>query len=124
MKKKSFKSKHHWRRLLKLIPNFKLPENTNCWFDAEEADKAVEFLSCSLPLPLEDWQKAVIGAIYGWKMKNSHGEIVRCLPQMGLPMEEAIKRIIIVTELLRQNEDIIYDRTKALRTQRAGTGCD
>lgn len=86
--KKNAKVSSRWRKLLRLLPGYDCFKDAGeCWFDEKKADRACEFFPTFLthiegdkggqPFYLEDWQKAIIGAIFGWKMKDSIGRIVR-----------------------------------------------
>lgn len=67
-----------WQDLLSLLPGYDSIENAGeCWFDHETADTAIEFIETCLthvkgelggkPFLLEPWEKAIIGALFGWK---------------------------------------------------------
>ena len=53
---------------------------TNYYFDKEAANKAISFIEtfCShtkgelagKPLLLEEWQKKIVGDLFGWKQEN------------------------------------------------------
>lgn len=66
-----------WDRLLRLIPNYDPIETAgDCWFDADSADRAINFFNDHLcfiegekagePFKLENWQKAIVGNLFGW----------------------------------------------------------
>ncbi len=68
----------NWGRILKTIPGYDPFESAgDCVFDKEAAELACGFFPDCLrhvkgewagtPIVLEDWQKAVIGNIFGWK---------------------------------------------------------
>lgn len=69
-----------WRKLLELLPGYDSArgvEALGLTFDEAEADRYVDFVECYLthtkgelagkPLVLEPWQRAIIGALFGWK---------------------------------------------------------
>lgn len=67
-----------WRKLLALLPGYDcFRDATGFWFDEDAADHVVEFFEtrlchtegalCGRPLLLQPWQKAFLGAIFGWK---------------------------------------------------------
>lgn len=71
-------SEAEWKRLLGLLPRFDSFRDAGaCRFDVEAANKAVRFFETRLRhlkgpkagqlIKLEDWQKAVLGSIFGWK---------------------------------------------------------
>lgn len=74
-----------WRKLFEdHLPGFD-PIATapdGCYFDAGDADKVVDFFAAKLkhiegvhagkPFILEDWQKAVVGAVYGFKRADGY----------------------------------------------------
>lgn len=67
-----------WQQILRDIPGYD-PIKTSCgsWFDAKEAEAAVQFIEKELvfiegeragqPFKLEGWQKAIVANIFGWK---------------------------------------------------------
>lgn len=71
-----------WRRLLGLIPGYDCfaTASEGDWFDEEAAQDAVDFFPTCLtlvegekaakPFEPEDWQKAFIGAMFGWKRSD------------------------------------------------------
>jgi len=73
-----------WRKLLALIPGYDCcaTAGPGDWFDAEAADNAVEFFEECLhhiegalagkPFLLESWEKAIVGAIFGWKRSSGY----------------------------------------------------
>lgn len=79
-----------WRRLLGLLPGydpFRDAAAVGAWFDAEAAQQACDFFPACLrhvegaltgqPFQLQDWQKAFVGNLFGWKMKDEAGRVVR-----------------------------------------------
>ena len=71
-----------WRELFDCIPGYD-PEagvGDEFWFDAEAADYIVEFFRACIrhvkgqvarqPYELGDWEKAVVGCVFGWKRKD------------------------------------------------------
>lgn len=67
-----------WRKILRLLPDYDcFAHAAGYWFDEEAADHVVQFFETRLHhiegqmagnlLILEDWQKAILGAIFGWK---------------------------------------------------------
>lgn len=74
--------------IIKLVPGYD-PYATaaGAWFDAEAAQLAVDFFPECLrhiegalvgqPFVLEDWEKAIVANLFGWKRKDSLGRIVR-----------------------------------------------
>jgi len=72
-----------WRKLLKLLPNFDVfRDAAGYYFDEDAANHVVQFFEtrlhhvegdlCGQLLILQDWQKAILGAIFGWK-SNADG---------------------------------------------------
>lgn len=66
-----------WDKLLRLIPGYDPIETArDCWFDESAADKACDFFTDELcliegtkagqPFTLEDWQKCIVGNLFGW----------------------------------------------------------
>jgi phage terminase large subunit-like protein len=87
-RKKTVKVSSRWRKRLRLIPGYDCFKDAgDCWFDEDAAGRACEFFPTFLthiegdkagqPFILEDWQKAIVGAAFGWKMKDSIGRVIR-----------------------------------------------
>lgn len=87
-KKPKGKISAKWQKLLRLIPGYDpFRDSAGCWFDESEASRAVDFFPELLrhvegamsgkPFHLEDWQKSIIGNIFGWKTTDELGREVR-----------------------------------------------
>lgn len=70
------------------IPGYDSRRDANgCWFDETVAGKAITFIErhcrhvegglAGKPFVLEDWEKAVVANLFGWKRKDSKGRTVR-----------------------------------------------
>src|ERR1041384_1647271 len=71
-----------WGKLLRLIPGYDSVATAapGEWFDEDEADRVIRFFEEILThakgewagqnLKLEDWQKAFLGNLFGWKRKD------------------------------------------------------
>jgi phage terminase large subunit-like protein len=68
----------HWLDLFALLPGYDpVATAEDCWFDVERAEFVIEFIEtcchhvkgelAGKTLLLEDWQKAFIGCLFGWK---------------------------------------------------------
>lgn len=77
-----------WTELITSLPGYNpLYQADGCWFDGNEAQLAISFFHECLhhvegqlagkPFKLEEWQKAVIANLFGWKRKNEIGMTVR-----------------------------------------------
>lgn len=67
-----------WRDLFSLLPGYDpIATAGDCWFDAKAAENAIEFIEeccrhvkgelAGTPLVLQDWQRAFVGCLFGWK---------------------------------------------------------
>jgi len=70
-----------WQKLLSLIPGYDCfaTASDGEWFDESEAEMRIEFIEQLLhvegqlagkPFLLEQWQKAIVGCLFGWKRKD------------------------------------------------------
>jgi phage terminase large subunit-like protein len=75
-------------QIARLIPGYDpFADCGECWFDAKTAQLACEFFPECLkhiegavagtPFMLEDWQKAIVANLFGWKRKDGSGRTVR-----------------------------------------------
>lgn len=84
-----------WRKLFKLIPGYD-PVGTAApgeWFDAESAQKACAFFPACLqhiegtfagsPFELGDWQRAIVGSLFGWKRADGSRRFREALIGVG-----------------------------------------
>jgi len=69
-------------RIISLIPNYDPKIDAgDCWFDYETAQRSLDFFDEVLthtkgelagrPLALEDWQKAIVANLFGWKRPDN-----------------------------------------------------
>lgn len=78
-----------WADLLRLIPGYD-PIATapdGAWFDAAAAQRAIDFFPACLvhiegdvagkPFVLEPWEKSFVANLFGWKMRDLKGRVVR-----------------------------------------------
>lgn len=66
-----------WRKIFRTLPYDLYRDAGDCFFDEEVANKVIEFVQTRLRywdgdlggelIQLQDWQKAIFGAIFGWK---------------------------------------------------------
>lgn len=67
-----------WRKILRCLPAYDcFRDSAGYWFDEDAAEHVVQFFEtrlhhvegdlCGQPLVLQDWQTAILGAIFGWK---------------------------------------------------------
>ncbi len=81
-------SKSELLKLIRLVPGYDpFADAEGCHFDDAAAGKAIEFFETKLRhvegavagqlFKLENWQKAIIANLFGWKRKDDHGRIVR-----------------------------------------------
>lgn len=84
-----------WRELLCLLPGYDpFAQAAGCWFDAEAAQRALDFFPECLrhvegdlagqPFRLERWQQSIIANLFGWKRRNDRGQVVRRYREMFL----------------------------------------
>lgn len=77
-----------WPTLLRLIPGYDPYRDADgCWFDPDEAAKAIGFIERHLRhvegaeagkrFRLEPWQRAIVANLFGWLQKDSRGRVVR-----------------------------------------------
>jgi phage terminase large subunit-like protein len=77
-----------WRKLLLLIPGYDpFAMTTGCRVDPDAAQLAIDFFPECLrhiegdlarqPFVLEDWEKAILANLFGWKRLDAKGRIVR-----------------------------------------------
>lgn len=77
-----------WRKLLAQIPGYDpFAQAEGCWFVPEAAQDALDFFPECLkhvegalagkPFNLEEWQKAIVANLFGWKRWDSAGREVR-----------------------------------------------
>lgn len=104
-----------WSRLMRLIPGYDPAATARPGdsFDASAADDAVQFIEQGLchiegalagkPFKLEDWQKAIVGCIFGWK--NAAGyrryrEVFLYVPRKNgkTPLAAAIALVCLFTD--------------------------
>lgn len=108
-----------WSNLFKLLPGGYDPVSTahGAWFDAQRADEAIAFIEevcvhvegdmAGQPFVLEEWQKAVVGCLFGWYVNDSYGRCVRRYVEVLLyiarkngktPLCAAICLLILLTD--------------------------
>lgn len=79
-----------WGRLIRLIPGYDPYRDAgDCWFDEDAAQRACDFFAECLqhiegakagqPFILEDWQKAIVGNLFGWKRLDGTRRYRECL---------------------------------------------
>ena len=86
-----FNISREWLRLFSLIPNYDpiiFAKDTDAW-DEQAADRAISFFPKCLkhvkgtkagePFILEDWEKAIIGCLFGWKRADNLRRYRECL---------------------------------------------
>jgi phage terminase large subunit-like protein len=77
-----------WRDLLGSLPGYDpFAQAEGCWFDAEAAQLAIDFIEQCIrhvegdlagkPFLLEPWQKAIVANLFGWVRKDELGRTVR-----------------------------------------------
>ncbi len=77
-----------WQTLLRLVPGYDpFKDAEGCWFDAEAAQAAIDFFPecirhvegglAGKPFVLEEWQKAIVANLFGWKRLDSLGRVCR-----------------------------------------------
>ena len=77
-----------WRKLLKSLPGYDpFASADGCWFEADRAEHYISFIEeccCHIegalagkPFLLEDWQKAIVGNLFGWMKEDAYGREVR-----------------------------------------------
>ena len=78
-----------WSKLIKQIPKYDcFRQADGCFFDPEAAQDVIDFYETVLthsegsgvanqPFVLEDWQKAILANLFGWKKYDSKGRVVR-----------------------------------------------
>lgn len=70
-----------WRKIFRKLPYDVFRDADGFWFDEETADYVIDFIETHIHytegemmgelMVLEDWQKAIFGAIFGWKQIGS-----------------------------------------------------
>lgn len=77
-----------WRKLLCSLPGYDpFVQAEGCWFNAERAQYYIDFIEtccthvegdlAGQPFLLAPWQKAIMGNLFGWYMKDDAGRTVR-----------------------------------------------
>lgn len=77
-----------WLDLLRMLPGYDpLAQAESCWFDPDAAQLYLDFFPEMLqhiegpktgePFILEPWQQSYIGNLFGWKMLDDSGRVVR-----------------------------------------------
>lgn len=75
-------------RLIRLLPGYDPHRDAaGCWFDHDTAATVIDFIEtccrhiegslAGKPLHLEDWQRAVVANLFGWKRTDDQGREVR-----------------------------------------------
>ncbi len=77
-----------WKKLLCCLPGYDpFVSAEGCWFEEDRAEHYIGFIEecCShiegalagKPFLLEDWQKAIVGNLFGWMKEDAYGRKVR-----------------------------------------------
>jgi phage terminase large subunit-like protein len=77
-----------WRELFALLPGYDIYRDAaGCWFDRKKAEHAIWFIEnlckhvegemAGKPFKLERWQKAFVGALFGWLRYDEYERVVR-----------------------------------------------
>lgn len=130
-----------WRALLDLLPGYDsvATAEKGQWFDAAEADSAVAFFAECLthvegelagkPFILEPWQRAIVGALFGWKNADGnrrYREALIYVPRKNgkTPLAAGIANYVLFCDPERGQQNIVAagDRDQAALLFRQANG--
>lgn len=133
-----------WRKLLLLVPGYDaIATAGRCYFDADCADNAIGFIETCLthvkgelggkPFLLEQWEKAIIGNLFGWKRpdgtrryreallylprKNGKSTLCACIILLIMFLDKEPGAELYSAAADREQAVLVYDQAKGMVLQ-------